>query len=156
MIFPQLFFHSFQTNHTGSNENIQKSLQNLTRKVSNDRMEVGRVERSLKIMKQFTKLEAIRELVKHDHSFLKPEFVEAITKPFGFKGSTYLAHANPEEIKGLSLYDDKGNPIDKAMGQDADVCACEIANHIGAKYQGMFGRGSALRECCRAVEATLK
>ncbi len=107
-------------------------------------------------MKQFTKLEAIRELVKHDHAFLKPGFVEAVTKPFGFKGSTRLAHANPQDFKGLSLYDNKENPIDKAEGQDADITACEIARHIEAEYTPMFGRGSALRECCRAVEKHLK
>lgn len=106
-------------------------------------------------MKTFTQLKSIEELVKHDHSFLKPEFVKALTQPFGFEGSVYLAKANPQDFKGLSLFSDEGNPILEAMGQNADFTACEIARHLNLEYTPMYGRGSRLRECCRVVYESL-
>jgi len=44
---------------------------------------------------------------------------------------------------------------DLCEGQDADVVAQEIADHLKVSYCPMFGRGSALRECCRAVREYL-
>ena len=102
-----------------------------------------------------TKLEAIKELATYDHCFLGKEGVEELTKPFGFKGSTYLAKANPQDFKGLSLHDEKGNPVDEMEGQDSASVACQITYHLGVKYQEMFGRGSRLRSACEAVEKHL-
>ena len=105
-----------------------------------------------KIMK-YTKLQAIDKLAKHDHSFLTPEAVKNFTEPFGFQGSTYLATDTRSQFKGLTL--DGMKEGDQARGQNADITACEIADHLGVEYAGMFGRGSALRECCRAVKEHL-
>lgn len=96
----------------------------------------------------------IRELYELDHAFLSKEGVEHYTKPFGFIGSTYLAKANPQDFKGLSLYDKEGNPIEEMEGQDASVIAREIAQHLKVDFREMYGRGSTLRECCaRILEA---
>ena len=105
--------------------------------------------------KKFSKLEAINELEKYDHCFLYPEAVEILTKPFGFKGAVRLATDTRSHFKGLNL--GKGfKEGDKAKGQDADIIACEKARHLKAEYTSMFGRGSALRECCRAVREHLE
>ena len=103
---------------------------------------------------KYTKLKAINELENYDHCFLTLKGVKAFTEPFGFQGSTYLATDNRSEFKGLNL----GNGFkegDKAEGQDAAILACDIADYLKVKYQPMFGRGSALRECCRAVREHL-
>jgi len=101
-----------------------------------------------------TKLEAIKELVKYDHCFLSPKAVREFTQPFGFEGTTYLGTDTRSQHKGLNL--GKGHKEgDKVRGQDADIIACEIARHLKLDYRPMFGRGSALRECCRVVEEHL-
>ncbi len=103
-----------------------------------------------------TKLEAIDNLVQHDHAFLKEEFVKKLGKVFGLNLPTRLAHSDPEgTFKGLSLYDENGDTIESARGQDADVVAQDIADQLKIEYTPMFGRGSALRECCRAVRKHL-
>ena len=99
------------------------------------------------------RLESIRELCGHDHYFLKASYVDELSKIFGLKLSKRLAHSDPPgTFKGLSLFDDNGTPIDKAEGQDADRIACQIADLLKVDYTPMSGRGSALRECCKAVE----
>ncbi len=105
---------------------------------------------------QMTKLEAIRDLCKHDHAFLKKEYVEKLGKIFGIKIGTRIAHSDPAgTFKGLSLYDDKGNPIEKAEGRDADIVAHIIAIALKADHTEMGGRGSELRDACEAVEKYL-
>lgn len=89
----------------------------------------------------------IKELVQCDHSFMKPEFVKEANDLFGSNIKTYLAKANPTEFKGLSLE----NGMTEAEGLDADIIAERLADHIGVEYTPMFGRGSRLRECCRAI-----
>jgi hypothetical protein len=97
---------------------------------------------------KLTKKEAVEILSQADHGFLSKEGVDKIGEAFGVKLSTYLAQANPQDFKGLSLYDKKGNPIDELEGQDADVVAQELCSKIGLTYREFFGRGSQLRECC--------
>lgn len=101
------------------------------------------------------KAKLIRELYELDHAFISKEGVEHYTKPFGFTGSTYLAKSNPQDFKGLSLFDKEGNPIEEMEGQDASVVAKEIAQHIKVKFTPMYGRGSTLRECCARILESL-
>jgi hypothetical protein len=111
--------------------------------------------------KTMTKLQAIRKLYEHDHSFLKPEFANKIAHTFGISPNLYEAVDTRSEFKGLTLYGDNpktGKPFkegDKALGIDADVLAEQIADHCKAEHTPMFGRGSNLRECCSAVEELL-
>ena len=102
-----------------------------------------------------SQLKAIKELSGYDHCFLSPKGVENFTEPFGFKGSTHLATDTRSHFKGLNL-GEGFKEGDTARGQDADVLACEIADKLGVEYASMFGRGSALRECCRAVKEHLE
>src|SRR3990167_7262216 len=89
----------------------------------------------------------IRELAEYDHAFLKEEAVKHFTEPFGFTGVTYMAKANPQDFKGLSLFDDKGNPISEARGQAAHKVAMQICQHLGVPFMEMHGVGSQLRVC---------
>lgn len=94
----------------------------------------------------------IRELYQADHAFISKKGVEYYTKPFGFIGSSYLAKADPPgTVKGLTLQDKDGNSISELEGQDADIIAQEICEHLGVKYEPMWGRGSRLRVCCSAI-----
>lgn len=102
-----------------------------------------------------TKLEAIRNLVQQDHAFMSAGYVKKLSKIFGLKLSTYVAKANPQDFKGLSLWDKDGKPVDKLEGQDADRIATEIADGLGIKYREMFGRGSQLRSACEAIKQSL-
>lgn len=105
------------------------------------------------IQEQFElQLAIIKELAEFDHSFLSPEGVQHFTSPFGFKGTTYRAKANPREFKGLTL----NEGMVEAEGQDADRVATEIANHVGVSYPDMEGKGSRLRAACHAVEKYLR
>jgi len=104
-----------------------------------------------------TKLQAINALVKHDHSILKPSFAKKIAKVFGLKESEIPIHKivdTRSQFKGATIYGKKEG--DKIMGVDADTLACWIATELKVKYYPMFGRGSALRECCRAVRERLE
>lgn len=96
-------------------------------------------------------VKAIRRLYECDHAFLSKEQVHNLTKPFGFIGHTFLAKANPQDFKGLSLWNEKGEPIDEMEGQDASLVATEIARRLGVKYTPMHGRGSQLVECCARI-----
>ena len=102
-------------------------------------------------MKKQRQAKLVRELYELDHCFLSKKGVERFTKSFGFTGSTYLAKANPQDFKGLSLHDKDDNPIKEAIGQDASVVAIEIAGHLGVEVPTMLGRGSQLRATCSTI-----
>jgi len=108
-----------------------------------------------------TKLEAIRELKKCDHSFLKPETVKKFCKPFKLKPLTYLATDSRYHFKGLALYGinpKTGREFeegDKTEGQDAHTLACYIADSLTLEYDKMFGIGSQLRSACKSIEKHL-
>lgn len=93
----------------------------------------------------------IRQLYEADHSFISKEGVRHYTEPFGFMGSTYLAKANPQDFKGLSLFDKDGNPISEMEGQAAHILAEEIADKLKLTYPDMLGMGSRLRVACKAI-----
>lgn len=99
-------------------------------------------------MEQARKARLIRELYELDHAFLDKNGVARFTKPFGFMGTTYIAKANPQDFKGLTLWDKNGNQVSELEGQDASRVAMEICQHLGVEFQEMFGRGSQLRMCC--------
>jgi hypothetical protein len=91
----------------------------------------------------------VDELRECDHCFLTVEGADYYSKPFGFTARTYVAHANPHDIKGLTL--DSGAA--SARGIAAEVLARQICDHVGVAYQETMGRGSQLRKCCDALEA---
>ena len=99
-----------------------------------------------------TKQQAVIELAKYDHGFLSKQTVLEINTPFGFEGFTYLAKANPNDFKGLSLQDDKGNQIDELEGMDAHKVAIQICQHLDIDYPDMNGIGSQLYSCIKALQ----
>ena len=112
-------------------------------------------------MEQLTKVEAIEELVKLDHSFLTERGAKEICKPFGIDPELYEAKDTRSQIKGLTLYGI--NPKtekefvegDTSLGIDADVLAVQIAKHLEIDFENMFGRGSQLRSACEAIKEHL-
>ena len=101
--------------------------------------------------KQAIQAKMIRVLYELDHAFIPKEQVFKLTDAFGFKGTTYLAKANPEDFKGLSLYDAKGNPVSEMEGQAAHKVALQIAKHLGVEVPDMYGIGSQLRVACAKI-----
>lgn len=93
----------------------------------------------------------VEALYQLDHAFIGKEGVEKLTRPFGFTGTTYLAKANPQDFKGLSLHDAAGNPVSEMEGQDASRTAMEICQHLGITFPEQFGRGSQLRVCAARI-----
>ena len=102
-----------------------------------------------------TKVEALEILTGADHGFFSAEGVKKIGDAFGVKLSTYLAKADPQDFKGLSLYDKKGKPVDKMVGQNAEIVAMELCNKIGLSYQEFYGKGSQLQHCCQVLDRWL-
>jgi hypothetical protein len=103
----------------------------------------------------YSKKEAIDFLAGCDHGFLGVEKANEITEPFGFKAKTYLAKANPQDFKGLSLWNEKGEPISEAQGQDAHKIAMQICEKLGLQYMEFFGVGSQLAHCIEVIRKTL-
>ena len=104
--------------------------------------------------KRLTKLEAIKELEKYDHCLLTKEAVKQLGKPFGFYNVREYTDSR-SKFKGLNLGSDHKEG-DKVMGLAADTLAIELCKKEGVAYIDMYGRGSALRACCRALRQSLK
>jgi len=109
----------------------------------------------LKMPKQAKQAKIIRQLYECDHGFLPERIVKEWTAAFEFEGDTYLAKANPEDFKGLSLFDEKGNAVSEMRGQAAHVVALQIARHLGIEVPDMYGVGSQLRIACARILESL-
>lgn len=104
-----------------------------------------------------TKLEIVNALAECDHGFIPAKVAKEWSGAFGFEARTRVLHADPPgTFKGLTLWDEKGNPIDSMDGVDASILAEQICNHLGIKFMGMHGRGSQLRECVHQLRESLK
>lgn len=109
----------------------------------------GKMARPLKIkMEKEKQIAFIKRLVQCDHSFMSKEFCDEGSLIFGQHIPTYLAKADPPgTFKGLTFSDGRT----EMEGQDADRIAEVICSFFELEYTPMFGRGSRLRECCRAI-----
>jgi hypothetical protein len=98
-----------------------------------------------------TKIQAIKDLVEYDHCFLSPEGVRHFCQPFGFDEKEFIHEAvdNRSDFKGLRIAD--GKEGDKIDGCGADFLAETFCRKLNVSYTPMYGRGSRLRECCRAL-----
>ena len=97
------------------------------------------------------KVSALNILEGSDHGFISKEGVDQIAKAFNVNIPTYLAKANPEDFKGLTLWDKEGNSINEMEGQDAHKVAISICQGLKIEYRSMFGIGSQLRACTEAI-----
>ena len=109
-----------------------------------------------------TKLNAIKELVHFDHSFMTPEYAKKIAKSFGIKPRITKQFDQRSLFKGLTLFGI--NPVTKkefkegdyAEGVAAHLLACDIADSLGVEYKVMHRIGSQLRSACEAVRKHLE
>lgn len=95
-----------------------------------------------------TKLALVKDLRDYDHAFINEEGVEHFAKGFGVALRGHRHHANPDDMKGLTL--DGG--AKSAVGMDAADLAETICRRLGVSYAPMMGRGSRLRSACNALE----
>ena len=97
------------------------------------------------------KIELIEELKKHRHSFLNKDGCNHFLKPFCIETKTNNAKANPQDFKGLSLWDKKGNPIDKAEGLSGLDISYLIIGKLNITTITYFGRGFQHQANCEAI-----
>jgi hypothetical protein len=98
------------------------------------------------------RLEAIRELAKHDHGILTPEEAQELADPFGVK----VQPVTFEVGKGRVV----AGPSGRWQGVGAHVLAHQLARSLGLNegdaYPDARGIGSQLRGACGAVERYLE
>lgn len=97
-------------------------------------------------------LDGVKELRDYDHIFLDVEGANHFGNIFGFTIRTYVAHANPNDPKGLTFNDGRRS----GRGIAAHTLAMQICNHFKVPFEHKMGRGFQLRMCCDALEAWLK
>ena len=88
----------------------------------------------------FTKQEAIKQLADFDHAVITKEAAAEICEPFGAKV--------PREIHYPDAFRKDGKPV---IGIAAHDVARHICDTLGISYVPQFGKGSALRMCCKAL-----
>lgn len=95
--------------------------------------------------------EALKYLSACDHGFIAKRKVQEIGKAFGVTLSTYLAKANPNDFKGLSLWNEQGQQVSEMEGQAAHIVASELCRKLDIDYEVFNGIGSQLAECCHKL-----
>ena len=98
------------------------------------------------------RLEAIRELAKHDHGILSPEAAQELATPFGVT----VVPQTFETGQGRVVQ----GPPGRWTGVAAHVLAHQIAASLGLQegrdYPDVRGIGSQLRVACQSVERYLE
>ena len=102
------------------------------------------------------KIKLIEELKKYHHDFLNKEGCEHFLKPFNIEIKLDKVKGNPQDFKGLSLWDKKGNPISEAEGLSGLELSELIKNKLSITTQNYFGRGSQHQANCNAILKELK
>ena len=100
---------------------------------------------------QMDKIKLIEKLKSYHHDFLNRLGCEHFLNPFDIKIELSKEVANPEDIKGLSLWDKKGNSIKEAEGLSGLEISDLIAFKLKVKTQNYFGRGTQHRANCEAI-----
>ena len=98
------------------------------------------------------RLEAIRELAKHDHGILTPEAAQEIADPFGITVRPTTFETGQGRVEA--------GPPGRWQGVAAHVLAHQVARSLGLvegeAYADVRGIGSQLRLACEAVERYLE
>ena len=102
------------------------------------------------------KIKLIEELEDYYHSFLNKAGCGRFLKPFGIDVKLEKAKANPQDFKGLYLWDKQGNPINEAEGLSGLDISSKIAYKLGVKTLNLFGRGSQHQSNCELIIKHLK
>jgi hypothetical protein len=102
---------------------------------------------------RMSRLEAIRELAKHDHGILSPEEAQKLADPFGVTVRPVTFEVGEGRVVA-------GRPSGRWQGVGAHILAHQTARSLGLKegdaYADVRGIGSQLRVACEAVERYLE
>ena len=96
-------------------------------------------------------IKLIEELKDYHHSFLNKDGCERFLKPFGIDVKLEKAKANPQDFKGLSLWDKQGNPVNEAEGLSGLDISSAIAHKLKINVLHLFGRGSQHQSNCELI-----
>ena len=123
------------------------------------------------------RLEAIRELAKHDHGILSPEAAQELGDPFGVTvvpqtfetGQGRVVQGLPGRWTGVTVVPQtfetgQGRVVQGPPGRWTGVAAHRLAHQIAASlglqegrdYPSQTGIGSQLRVACQTVERYLE
>lgn len=98
------------------------------------------------------RLEAIRELAKHDHGILTPEAAQELAAPFGVTVTPQTFETGQGRVVS--------GPPGRWTGVGAHALAHQLAGSLdlreGRDYPDVRGIGSQLRVACRAIETYLE
>ena len=97
------------------------------------------------------KIKLIEELEQHHHNFLNKEGCEHFLKPFEIDFKFQKVRANPQDFKGLSLWDKKGNPVNEMEGLSGLEISSLIADKLNISVASYYGRGFQHRANCEAI-----
>ncbi len=97
--------------------------------------------------------QALKALLAGDHAIFTVEHGQAIGGAFGLQPEPHTFIDNRSEFKGITLWDLKEGQ--GAKGYSSHILAMEICDDLGLEYPSMFGVGSQLRACCKALERHL-
>jgi hypothetical protein len=102
-----------------------------------------------------TQAEALDMIESWDHAFVTPAGAVEVCGALGIPApSPQVRIANPQDFKGLTVWDDEGNelpPGTEVQGHDAEILAAHCCKSLGVDYGSRSGRGSQLRACVRAL-----
>ena len=96
--------------------------------------------------------EAVTDLCRQDHGIMSPEYAREAYAACGVdpkRAPVYRCEDTRSQFKGATLAGRKEG--ESEMAADADGIAAGLCNALDLEYRPMFGRGSGLRECCRAL-----
>lgn len=105
-------------------------------------------------------VEAINELEGSHHDILDVKQCQELCEVFGVKVPEMrkMVADTPDTFKGITLYENgeelPAGTVRFMMG--AMELAKWICNQLGVSYNGKFGRGSQMRECCCALREHFK
>ncbi|HEC39484.1 hypothetical protein LCGC14_0577200 [marine sediment metagenome] len=101
-------------------------------------------------------IQLIQELENYHHGFLNKEGCEYFLQPFGITAKLDNVKANPQDFKGLALWDNNGKSIKEAKGLSGLDISSLIAVKLNVVTLNLFGRGSQHRSNCEAIVKKLK
>lgn len=107
----------------------------------------------------YTREAALAVLADSDHGLIGEQFARAVCRAFGVPEYVGRYRVDPEAFKGLRAWDDDGHELPTGTwihGADAAELATHLCSSLGIDYPFMYGRGSRLRVCVRALRDELR
>ena len=97
------------------------------------------------------KIKLIEDLKKHHHNFLNKNGCESFLKPFDIPVKVDKVKANPQDFKGLSLWDKDGKSMKEGEGLSGVDISGLIVSKLKLSVRDFFGRGFQHQANCETI-----